>query len=143
MRRRILFSALVGLLLATCGLLAYCSVRPPDFHDFRVEAVRTAQAAHDALVTADLAGAAVRDGRAPGPYAAVLLDDGAKSLGSAVRSFAQLPPPDATATALRDRLLPLLSDAVRLIGDAAADPARTDGLRELADRLGAFVDENG
>ncbi|WP_433221748.1 hypothetical protein ACQP00_21535 [Dactylosporangium sp. CS-047395] len=143
MRPRIVAAALAGLLVVACGLLGYCSVRPPDFHDFRVAAVTTAQAAHDALLTADLTGGAVRDGKATRLYATVMLDDSTKSLGSAVKDFAELPPPDATATALRDRLLPLLSEAVARLGDTAADPAHTDGLRALAGRLKVFTDENG
>ena len=143
MRPRFLAAAVTGLLVIVCGLLGYCSVRPPDFHDFRVAAVRTAQAAHDALLTAELTGTAVRDGRAPGPYAATLLDDSSTSLAAAVSDFTQLAPPDPAAVGLRDRLLPLLSEAVARIGDTAADPSRTDGLRPLADRLGAFIDENG
>jgi hypothetical protein len=135
-------ATLTGLLVVLCGLLGYCSVRPPDFHDFRVAAVRTAQSAHDALLTADLTGGAVRDGRAPGPYAAVQLDDSAKSLSSAVRDFAALAPPDETATALRDRLLPLLGEAVARLGDAAAEPGHTEGLRALAERLNAFTVTN-
>lgn len=129
-------ATVTGLLVVLCGLLGYCSVRPPDFHDFRVAAERTAQAAHDALLTADLTGGAVRDGRAPELYATVLLDDSAKSLASSVRDFAQLPPPDDPAKALRDRLLPLLTEAVARLQDVAADPTDTDGLRELAGRLG-------
>jgi hypothetical protein len=136
-------ATLAGLLVVVCGLLGYCSVRAPDFHDFRVAAVTTAQAAHDALLTADLTGGAVRDGNATELYATVLLDDSSKSLASAVGDFAQLPPPDATAKALRDRLLPLLGEAVARLGDTATDPAHTDGLRPLAERLGAFIDENG
>jgi hypothetical protein len=143
MRPRIMAATVAGVLLVVCGLLGYCSVRPPDFHDFRVAAVRTAQAAHDALLTADLTGGAVRSGRATELYATVLLEDSSKSLSSAVRDFAALPPPDAAATALRDRLLPLLSEAVARLGDTAADPEHTDGLRPLADRLAAFTDENG
>jgi hypothetical protein len=140
MRPRIIAVTGTVLLLAVCGLLGYCSAVPPDFHDFRVAAVRTAGTAHDALLTADLTGAAVRDGQAPGPYAAVLLDDSAKSLASSVSAFAELAPPDEAATAMRDDLLPLLSEAVARLGDAAHDPARTDGLAGLAERLGAFAD---
>ncbi|MFI5908113.1 hypothetical protein [Dactylosporangium sp. NPDC051541] len=143
MRPRIMAATLAGVLVVVCGLLGYCSVRPPDFHDFRVAAVTTAQTAHDALLTADLTGGAVRDGKAPGPYASVQLDAGAKSLGTAVGDFAELPPPDAAATALRDQLLPMLSEAVARLGDAAADPARTDGMRALAERLDAFKASNG
>ena len=143
MRPRIMAAALTGLLVVVCGLLGYCSVRPPDFHDFRVAAVLTAQAAHDALLTADLTGGAVRTGKATELYATVLLDDSTRSLGTAVRDFAQLPPPDTMAVAMRDRLLPLLSEAVARLGDTTADPARTDGLRPLADQLSAFIDENG
>lgn len=55
-------AAVTGLLVVLCGLLGCCSVRPPDFP---VAAERTAQAAHDALLTAGLTGGAVRDGRAP------------------------------------------------------------------------------
>jgi hypothetical protein len=128
-------ATLTGLLVVVCGVLGYCSVRPPDYHDFRVAAETTAQAAHDALLTADLTGGAVREGRAPKPFATVLLDDSAKSLASSVADFAELPPPDEAATALRDRLLPLLTEAVAKLQDAAADPARTDGLRDLAERL--------
>nr|BFE58050.1 hypothetical protein GCM10020063_025760 [Dactylosporangium thailandense] len=135
MRPRIIATALTGLLVVMCGLLGYCSVRPPDHHDFKVAAGTTAQAAHDALLTADLTGGAVRDGRATTLYATVLLDDSAKSLASAVRDFAELPPPDDASTALRDRLLPLLAEAVARLQDAAADPARTEGLRPLAERL--------
>lgn len=129
--------------MVVCGLLGYCSAQPPDHHDFRVTAVQTAQAAHDALRTADLTGKAVRDGHAPGPYAAVLLDDSAKSLGAAVSTFAELSPPDAASVAMRNELLPLLGEAVQRLGDAAADPAHTDGIAPLADKLGDFVQRHG
>jgi hypothetical protein len=142
-RRRIMAGALVGLLVVVCGLLGYGSVQPPNHHEFRVTAVRTAQAAHDALRTADLTGGAVRDGNAPGPYAAVLLDGSAKSLGSAVSTFAELSPPDKASVAMRDELLPMLTEAVRRLGDAAADPTHTDGVALLADKLGGFVERHG
>ena len=128
-----------GVLLLLLAGLGYCAVAPTSADAFRQAAVETAQAAHDAVRTADLTGAAVAEHRATGPYAAVLLDSSTRSLASAVRTFAEEPPPDRAATALRDELLPLLTEAVRLVGDAAAAPGHRDGLAPLADTLHQFI----
>lgn len=139
MRRSVLIVAAV-LVVAVLGYGAYASIRPPDRHEYRTTAVQAAQSAHDALRTAYLAGVALRDGRATGPYVTVLVDGGTRRTTQTTAKLAELPPPDEDMRVLRDELEPLLTEALQRLGDTTAHPTDVDALPPLADRLSDVLD---
>jgi hypothetical protein len=138
MRRGLVIVAVV--ILVVLGWGAYASTQPPDRHEFRTTAVETAQAAHDALQTAYLAGVALREGRVTTLYVSVLLDGGTRRTAKLIAELAELPPPDDDMRALRDELAPLLTETVQRLGDTAAEPTEVDELPQLTDRLSEFLD---
>ncbi len=138
MRRGLVIVAVV--LLVVLGYGAYASTQPPDRHEFRTTAVEAAQAAHDALRTAYLAGVALRDGRTTTLYVTVLLDGGTRRTAVAVHQLAELSPPDDGMRALRDELAPLLTETLQRLGDTAGDPTAVEALPPLADRLSDVLD---
>jgi hypothetical protein len=138
MRRGLVIVAVV--ILVVLGWGAYASTQPPDRHEFRTTAVETAQAAHDALQTAYLAGVALREGRVTTLYVTVLLDGGTRRTAKLIAKLAELPPPDDDMRALRDELAPLLTETVQRLGDTAAEPTEVDELPQLTDRLSEFLD---
>lgn len=126
---------------------AWSVTRPPDPSDYRRTAVQVAGAAHDAAVTGSLIADQQLDGDVVAPFAVTAYEDATRTLAGAVRSFTDEPPPDRSSTALRDRLLPLLADAVRALHDAARASGREEltaartALVDVGDRLGALVED--
>ncbi len=143
-----IFAALVGI---WAWLVVVFSL-PPDFHDYRKTAVQAAEAAHDAVRTADLTVGAYLAHKAYRPYLGTVLDDCVSSTSSALGQLAELPPTDARTTALRDELAPLLDEAANRLADVhraagADDPGQLRTaqapLAPLAERLTDFLDRHG
>ncbi|HEX5198782.1 hypothetical protein ACFQS1_02310 [Paractinoplanes rhizophilus] len=124
---------------------AYDLSRPADAKQYRRTMVQVAEAAHDATRTGGLVGAQELAGNVTAAYATTAFDDATKALAGAQHKFAGEGPPDDSSAALRDRLSPLLSDAVIALGDTAQAPddqALRDGTHRLdmiAGKLRAFV----
>jgi hypothetical protein len=136
--RRIL--PVAGVLVLVWLALAYCS-GPPSAHEYRRTAVEAAQSALSAVRTVVLAGDA-HDRLLP-PTHDVVVEDAAGSVASAQQRLTAQAPPDDGTRQVRDQLLPLLVQASREIADAsdAADPKpHLDRLRDLGDKLDAFVE---
>jgi hypothetical protein len=118
---------------------------PVDAHGYRQTAVRTAQAALNAVRT----GALAADAELLDPYARTLLDDQLGQLAGAQQRLLAEPPPDSGTRAARDQLLPLLTASATQLGDLAQAMATGDRdeirahqarLRRLGVQLDAFVE---
>jgi hypothetical protein len=138
--------------VAIWASLLIVASQPPDFHAYRKTAVQAAEAAHDALRTADLTVDAYLAHKAFGTYVGTVLDDCVSSTSSALGQLTEVPPPDARTAALRDELAPLLDDAAHRLGDVhraaeADDPAQLRAakapLTPLAERIADFLDRHG
>ena len=149
MAKRVFVAAVILLVLAGLG---YCSVQPPDYHQYRKTANQAAEAAYGAVRTTALVVDALLKHRVTGPYAAVVVDDAMSSVSSATQQVTQLAPPDRPTTAMRAELTPLLTDAARELGDVsnALDDGHPDrirtaaqGLGALGDRIDGYLEEHG
>jgi hypothetical protein len=129
------------------GGFAYTQSRPPGPSDYHRTVVQVAESAHDAVRTSWLTGREQLSGRMFGTFVIAAFDDSGDALAGAGKKFAAAVPPDERSAGLRDRLGPLLQEAVRDVGDAAradnddALRAAVDALGRLADRLDAFVED--
>jgi acyl-CoA reductase-like NAD-dependent aldehyde dehydrogenase len=129
------------------GGFAYTQSRPPTPSDYHRTLVQVAESAHDAVRTGWLTGREQLSGRVFGTFVMAAFDDAGGAIAGAGKKFAAAVPPDGRSARLRDRLNPLLQEAVRDLGDAArADNddvlrAAVDALGRLADRLDTFIED--
>jgi hypothetical protein len=119
-------AAAVAVVALTWGIFGYYTTKPTDFHTYRKAAVGSAQSAYNALGTARLTGEAVLDDRLTAPYVTVTLGAARKAVAGAVKSFADVAPPDARTRAMRDQLGPLLVAANADLGDIEDATAHDD-----------------
>jgi hypothetical protein len=115
-------------------------VSPADDRGYHRVMLRVAESAHDAAQTARLVAQEQLAGRVNGTFASAAFADAATGLAGAQQTFAAEGPPDAAAAALRDRLSPLLAEAVTALGDAA-EAAGDTALKAAADRLDAVAQQ--
>jgi hypothetical protein len=109
---------------------------------FRQSAHEAVEQMTAAVRTAGTAAHLAATGRAFGPYLAVLTGDADDAAGSALDSFASVPPPDPADAALRDRTDALLQESAAAVADAAAsDPGQLAGRGAALDELGRRLDE--
>jgi len=99
---------------------AYTVTRPDDFADYSRTIGQVAGSTHDAARTGWLTGRQQLDGRVTAAFATTAYDDAEKTLAGAQQQFATAPPPDERAVSLRDQLGPLVSLAVKDLGDAGS-----------------------
>src|SRR5690349_16443255 len=111
MARRVVVGAVVAVVVLALGGLAYCSVQPPGYHEYRKTANQAADAAYGAVRTTALTVGALLAQRVTGAYASVVVDGAASAVAGATQQLAQLAPPDEATTAMRAQLTPLLGDA--------------------------------
>lgn len=118
------------------GGAGYLVSKPDDVHDYRVAATGAAQTAHDAVVTAALAGNLLQAGRVVRPYAETIWSDGRDALAGAEKRLAAVRPADERTEAMRDEVGPLLISAgAALDAIAGGDAGAGD---QVADALEAF-----
>jgi hypothetical protein len=130
-------ATVLSLVAVAWGGAGYLVTKPVDFHDYRVAAVGSAQAAHDALSTVALVAEARRQGRVMTPYAESTFDDARRALAGAAKQFTGVEPPDAACQAMHDELAPLLQKADRELPEVAAGEPD-----EVSDALEAFVERH-
>jgi hypothetical protein len=122
---------------------------PPTAHDYRTDAQKAASGSLSAVRTVVLAGRADLAGKVLDPYLATALDDATDAARTTQSNLAGQSPPDAASRSLRDRLAPMLAQAVAGIGDVsvavddrddAALSAALDRLDALGDKLDKFLE---
>jgi hypothetical protein len=135
--------AAIGLVVVVlAGAGAGCpGAAETSFHDYRVAAVGSAQAAHNALATAELTGEAVLAKRATSPYAETMLSDSRSALAGAAERFAGVGAPDERCEQIRDELRPLLARAnvVLSVIESAVTEQNVADIEPVAEALDAFV----
>ncbi|MEU0878346.1 hypothetical protein ABZ345_07075 [Lentzea sp. NPDC005914] len=124
-------------------------VWPLTTGQYRSTVETSVQDAVSSVGTARLAGQTALRGKAFPPYESTVVEDARKAVVTATSDIASLEVPDQDSAQLRDEVLPLLQDSVRLIGDlgaglddddrAAADAAVT-GLVSVGDRLAGVLE---
>jgi len=112
-----------------------------SFRDYRVAAVASARAAHNALAAAEFTGEAVLAKLATPPYAETRLSDSRTALGGAEERLAGVGPPDERCARMRDELRPLLARAnvVLSVIESAVTEQNVADIEPVALALDAFV----
>jgi hypothetical protein len=135
--------AAIGLVVVTlagagAGVLGAADT---SFHAYRVAAVGSARAAHNALAAAELIGEAVLAKRVTSPYAQVRLSDSRSALGGAAERLAGVQLPDERCEQIRDELRPLLARAnvVLSVIESAVTEQNVADIEPVAEALDAFV----
>jgi hypothetical protein len=145
--RRVLIS--LGAVLALWAGFAATVTGPPDRSDYRRTAVQAAGSARDAAGPGALVARTQLDGDAFGTFADTAYEDATRTLAGAAKQIAEQTPPDDASAQLRDKVLPLVQEAVRALGDASRAANETAlrsalaALDDVADRLADIVDEYG
>ena len=112
-----------------------------SFHDYRMAAVGSARAAHNALAAAELTGEAVLAKRVTSSYAETRLSDSRTALGGAADRLAGAELPDERCEQMRDELRPLLARAnvVLAVMESAVTEQNVADIEPVAEALDAFV----
>lgn len=119
---------------------AYHVTRPTDYQEYHRTMLHVAESAHDAAQTGQLTAELQLAGRVTTQFSQTAFDDAGQALAGAQKKFASQGPPDARSAVLRDRLAPLLSSAVTILGDTS-QASDDSSLRSGATRLDALAQE--
>ncbi|MFI9006003.1 hypothetical protein ACIGNX_02060 [Actinosynnema sp. NPDC053489] len=140
---------LVGVVLAA---VVVPGLWPTTADGYRETAVTGARDAASAVSTAALVGEAASRDRAFGGYTSAALSDAREGVGTALGDVADLEVPDEASGDLRDRVVPLLVEAVAAVGDVSRAADRSDAAatstaarraRAAGERLRDFVGSAG
>jgi hypothetical protein len=133
------------ILLGVAGLMLH----PIDPAGYRDRAVQAATGTVSAVRTVWQLTQAHVDGQVFAPYERVVLGDAREAVATAQREMAALAVPDKASAAIRDELVPLLTESAAAVGDAGAvleagDDAAVRAvlarLMRAGDDLESFVD---
>src|SRR5262245_20615687 len=111
MRRRVVASMAAVLVIAP-GCVAHPVGPARTFGKYEGKAVTTAESALSAVATVQLAANASSDGKATGPYMAVITSEQEDALSGVQGTFGSIQPPDERADRLRAELDQLLSSSL-------------------------------
>lgn len=128
--------------VALAGAGAGCrGAAETSFQDYRVAAVGSARAAHNALAAAELTGEAVLAKRVTPPNAETRLSDSRTALGGATDRIDGVGPPDERCEQMRDELRRLLdrANAVLSVIESAVTEQNVADIEPVAEALDAFV----
>ena len=119
-------------------------VWPVSSDQYRSTVETSVQEAVSSVGTARLVGRTTLQGNAFRSYESTVVEDAREAVATATSDIAVLPVPDSDSARLRDEVLPLLQDSVRLIGDLGAalegddrtaGDAAVTGLAEVGEKL--------
>lgn len=139
---------MIGLGAALLALVLI-GIWPPTQGQFKSTVEKSVQDALSSAGTARLVGQAALRGDTLGPYESTALGDASEAVATALSEVAESRLPDADARTLRDEVLPLLQESVRLVGDLDAGidgddralaGAAVDGLVAVQDGLAAVLE---
>lgn len=111
--------------------------------DYLEKAANTAEATRSAVQTARLVGEAASDGRASGPYSALVLSEAEDDAASVARSFSVVQPPSDQAEQLREELTTLLDEVQAVLSELriAARQGETTEVGRLAGDLPRLAEQ--